>query len=96
MNTARYFARRDETVGLAQVARDMHAAGVAPETDLDLEPVQRRLLATRHPWGASFYHQHEITTRVLDLRAQAAGFPDRWSQALARRRRRSARAEVAL
>lgn len=87
-------ALRAESTALVLVARDMHAAGVVPETDLDLEPVQRRLIATRNPWGASFYYALEITTRVLNLRAQVAGFPDRWSQALARRR--SACTDVAL
>jgi hypothetical protein len=89
VNTARYFALREEAAGLVLIARDMHAAGVTPENDLDLEPIQRRLLATRHPWGMSFYYVIEITTRVLDLRAQAAGFPDCWAQALAGRARRA-------
>lgn len=81
-------ALRAESAALDLAARDMHAAGVVPETDLDIEPVQRRLIATRSSWGASFYHVHQIVGRVLDLRARAAEFPDRWAQQLAERRRR--------
>lgn len=92
MTTARYQTIRTETGAIAQIAQHMHATDVHPTQTLDLEPVQRRLLATRHAWACSVYYLHEITNAILDLIAQAEGYADWFARELAvrpvRRRRR--------